>query len=162
MRTPCRAAAALLVLAALIPPAFAAMEFSTDHRSLFFGLMQPGEEKILAQSGSFHTEVTCTSTSGMTWYLKVSLLQPMTSGGESIPLEGFGWQVTRSDGTGTVVSPNEFRNFSTTPDLVYISGPGDADGRPVRLQFRYQLKLPEAQVSGAYHANIRFTLTEVL
>jgi hypothetical protein len=143
-------------------PAFAALELSTDHRSLVFGLMQPGDEKTLAQSGGFHTEVTCTSTGGMTWYLKISLLQPLTSGGESIPLEHFGWQVTRTDGNGTVVTRNEFRSFSLTPDLVYISGPGEADGRLVRLQFRYLLKLPEAQVGGAYQANVRFTLTEVL
>ena len=157
-----RWAGAVACCVLMAAPAFAALEFSTDHRSLSFGLMQPGEEKILAQSGSFHTEVTCTSTNGVTWYLKVSLLQPLAAGGELIPPEDFGWQVTRADGTGTVVDSSQFRSFSMMPDLVYISGPGEADGRPVRIQFRYQLKLPEAQISGAYHANIRFTLTEVL
>src|SRR3989338_2290328 len=158
----CRFATAVWCCLLVATPAFAALELSTDHRPLFFGLMQPGEEKALAQSGSFHTEVTCASTGGVTWYLKISLLQPLTSGAESIPFENVGWQVTRTDGNGTVVTPNQFQSFSATPNLVYISGPGEADGRPVRIQFRYLLKLPEAQVSGAYQANIRFTLTEVL
>ena len=152
----------LCLCGVLVSSAFAGLGLSTDHRSLFFGLMQLGEEKTLAQSGSFQNEVICTSTSGVSWYLKISLLRPLTSGADSIPLENFGWQVTRTDGHGTVVNPSQSRGFGLTPDLVYISGPGDADGRPVRIQFRYMLKIPDAQVSGVYQTTIRFTLTEVL
>ncbi len=144
-------------------PAFAGLEFSTDHRSLSFGLMRLGEEKILAQSGSFHNEVTCSSTGGNTWYLKISLLTPLSSGADEIPIEAFQWQLTRANGTGSVVSQSQFRPFSLMPDLVYISGPGEeTSGTPVRLQFRYSLAIPHTQTAGSYLTTVRFTLTEVL
>jgi hypothetical protein len=47
-------------------------------------------------------------------------------------------------------------------DLVYISGPAEAGGAPVRLRVRYRLRIPEAQASGVYTTTIRFTLSEVL
>jgi hypothetical protein len=152
----------LLVLAFSIAPAYAALEVSTDHRSLFFGLMQPGERKTLAERGAFHNTVTVTSTGGRTWYLKISLLRPLSSGAETIPLERLRWQLIRTDGIGTAASQREFRSFSLVPDLVYIAAPGEADGRPVRFEFSYALELPEAVASGVYSTTIRFTLTEVL
>ena len=66
------------------------------------------------------------------------------------------------DGAGTVVNQSQFRPFSLFPDLVYLSAPGEAAGAAVRLQFRYSLKVPEAQAAGSYHTTVRFTLTEVL
>lgn len=157
----CVSVAFFLCFCGVVSSADAALELSTDHRSLSFGMMDAGEEKTLAQSGSHHTEVTCLSTNGQTWYLKISLLRPMTAGGQEIPAEYFGWQVTQSDGTGNTVSSNEFRPFSMVPELVYISGSGEGNGQPVRLRFRYMLKVPEAQVNGFYQAAVRFTLTEV-
>ena len=157
------ALAVLLGLSLLAAPAFAGLQFSTDHRSLAFGLMRLGEEKILAQSGSYHNEVTCSSTGGAPWYLKISLLRPLSSGADEIPLEAFKWQLARATGTGSVVSQSQFRPFTLIPDLVYVSGPGeDASGIPVRLQFRYSLAIPQAQTAGSYLTTIRFTLTEVL
>jgi len=151
------------VLAALVAaPAEAALELSTDHRALAFGLMKPGEEKVLAQSGTSHNEITCSSTNGNAWYLKISVLAPLTAGGEEIPLERFQWQVSRVDGAGSVVSQSHFRPFSLFPDTVYLSAPGEANGARVRLQFRYSLQVPETQTAGSYHTTIRFTLTEVL
>ena len=161
MRVAARLLAVLLAVALIAAPVEAALELSTDHRSLSFGLMQSGEEKMLAQSGSYQTEVTCLSTNGATWYLKISLLRPLASGGEIISPEQFAWQVTGSDGVGTVVSSTEFRSFSMVPELVYISGAGEANGQPVRLRLRYMLKVPEAQISGLFQAAVRFTLTEV-
>lgn len=151
-----------LALSGLTVPAFAALELSTDHRSLFFGLMELGEEKLLADAGSFHNEITCSSTEGRPWYLKVSVLQPLTSGSETIPLEQFAWQLAGTNGKGTVTNRNEFRAFALVPDLVYLSSPEEATGQSVQLQFRYSLKIPEAQVSGVYHTTVRFTLTEIL
>jgi hypothetical protein len=139
-----------------------ALELSTDHRALFFGLMQPGEEKTLEQAGSFHNEVTCSSTSAMPWYLKISVLQPLTSGVDEIPLERFTWQLVRTDGGGTTSHQGRFQSFELIPDLVYISGPGESSGQPIRFLFRYGLMLPEATASGSYSTTIRFTLTEVL
>jgi len=124
--------------------------------------MQLGEEKTLADSGAYQNEVTCTSTDGQTWYLKVNLLQPLSSGAETIPLEAFRWQLVSSTGNGTAANAFQPRAFSLTPDLIYLSGPSDASGSPVRLQLKYILKIPEAQVRGVYQTTIRFTLTEML
>ena len=159
---PPRACSLLLGVLLFACSAEAAIELTTDGRSIFFGLMQPGQEKRLAEAGSFHNEVTVTSNNGQTWYLKVSLLRPMSAGAETIPPEAFQWQLTRTDGIGTEVSRGDFHSFSLVPELAYISGSGEAEGRPVRLQFQYQLRLPDAQVSGVYSTTIRFTLTEVL
>ena len=152
----------LLVVGSPVPSAVADLELSTDHRALFFGLMQPGEEKMLAEAGTFHNEIACASTGGSTWYVKISILQPLSSGMDEIPLESFGWQLTRTDGSGSVVTTGELRSFTLTPDLVYISGPGEGSGQPVHFQFRYSLKIPEEQMGGVYHTTIRFTFTEVL
>ena len=150
------------LIGALAAPASAEVELSSDHRSLFFGFMRLGEEKTLAESGSFHNEITCASTGGASWYLKISLLQPLSSGAEEIPLDHFRWQLARTDGNGSVVTQSQFRGFMLTPDLVYISGPGEAGGQKIHLQFRYALTIPDTQVSGVYHTTIRFTLTELL
>ena len=142
--------------------ASAALELSTDHRPIAFGLMQLGEEKTLAQSGSFHNEVSCSSTGGLTWYLKISLIQPLTSGREEIPLDQFSWQLTQTTGNGSVAHQSRFQPFSLAPDLVYISGPGEENSAAVRFQFRYLLNIPEAQAAGVYSTTVRFTLTEIL
>ena len=158
LRLACVVGALVRFCLCMTASAEAALELTTDHRPLAFGLMKGGGENTLTQSGS---DVTCLSTGGRTWYLKISLLRPLTSGAAEIPPEQLAWQVTRADGTGTVVSTSEFRGFSMVPDLVYISGAGEADGQPVRFQFRYRLQIPDAQASGTYQAAIRFTLTEV-
>ena len=152
-----------LTVGLLLPnEAIGALELSTDHRAVSFGVMKPGEEKTLSQSGSFHNEITCASTGGVAWYVKISLLQPLSAGGEIIPPEALQWQLTQTDGHGSVSSQNQFRNFSLAPDLVYISASDEAAGTPVHFQFRYALTLPEAQVAGVYQTTIRLTLTEVL
>lgn len=156
------AVAVLCLCGVCVSSAFAALELSTDHRALFFGLMRLGEERTLAQSGSYHNEVTCASTGGGTWYLKISVLQPLASGADEIPLERFQWEATGADGTGTLANAARWRSFTLFPELVYLSGPGEADGRRVRLRFRYAVQVPEAQTQGVYHTTIRFTLTEVL
>jgi hypothetical protein len=142
--------------------AYAALEISTDHRSLFFGLMKLGEEKGLAQLGVYHNQITCSSTNGNTWYLKINLLQPLSFAGETIPLENFQWQLVWTNGNGTQVGNYQYKPFSLFPDLVYTSGPGEASGQGINFQFKYSLKIPEVQLSGVYNTAIRFTLTEVL
>ena len=140
----------------------AALEFSIDGRPVAFGVMRLGEEKILAQSGSYHTQMTCSSTGGQPWYLKVNVLQPLSSGAETIPLERFQWWLTSVSGHGTEAHPNTFTPFSLTPDTVYLSSSDEASGTAVTFQFRYQLAIPERQISGGYSTTIRFTLTELL
>ena len=140
----------------------AALEFSTDHRPVAFGMMRLGEEKILAQSGTSHNQITCSSTDGQAWYLKVNVLQPLSSGAETIPLEQFQWWLTSTNGHGSEAHPNAFTPFSLMPDTVYLSSPDEVSGTSVTFQLRYQLKIPEHQVSGVYSTTIRFTLTELL
>lgn len=155
----------ILILALILSlscAAYATIEISTDHRALFFDVMQLGEEKELAQLGGYHNQITCSSTNGSIWYLKINLLQPFTQGQEAIPLDSFKWQLAWTDGTGTVSSPYQFKPFSLIPDLVYISGANESTGSTINFQFKYYLKIPEIQVSGAYNTSIRFTLTEAL
>ena len=140
----------------------AALEFSTDQRPVAFGLMRLGEEKILAQSGAYQTQVTCSSTDGQPWYLKVNVLQPLTAGADAIPLEQFQWWLTSTTGHGTVAHPDLFIPFSLTPDTVYLSSADEAAGTSVTFQLRYRLTIPERQLSGVYSTTIRFTLTELL
>ena len=140
----------------------AALEFSTDGRPAAFGVMSLGEEKILAQSGSYHNQISCSSTGGQPWYLKVNVLQPLSAGADTIPLEQFQWWLTSTNGHGTVTHPDTFTPFSLMPDTVYLSSADEASGTAVTFQFRYRLSIPERQISGAYATTIRFTLTELL
>ena len=158
--TPLWLASALL---ALIPAASlpAAVTLSTDVRPVVFGVMRLDEEQVLAQFGSYHNEITCSSTNGQAWYLKVQALQPLTSGADVIPLEAFAWELIQSTGRGSVAHPNAFTPFSLMPDLAYLSGPDEGDGAPVQLRFRYRLRIPARQTSGIYHTTIRFTFTEL-
>lgn len=142
--------------------AYSGIAISTDHRSIFFGLMESGQEKELAEFGTYHNQITCSSTNGYAWYLKISVLGPLASGAEMIPLENFKWKLAFTDGVGTVPNLYEYKAFNVFPELVYISGPDEATGRSVRFQFKYNLSVPEIQVSGNYNTRIRFTLTEVL
>ena len=157
-----RVAFSLALILSFSCAAYAAIEISTDHRALFFDVMQLGEEKELAQLGSYHNQITCSSTNGYTWNLKINLLQPFAQGQEAIPLDSFKWQLAWTDGNGTVFSPYQFKAFSLIPDLAYISGANESAGNTINLQFKYYLKIPESQVSGVYNTAIRFTLTEAL
>lgn len=153
---------ALSLIMAAASPALAALELSTDQRPLVFGMMQLGDTKELTQLGTYHNEVTCTSNNGRLWYVKINVLQPLSAGGDTIPLENFQWQLAWTNGIGTIPNPYHYVPFRLIPELVYVSGSNEAAGQPVRLQFKYALQIPEAQVSGAYQTTIRFTLTEIL
>ena len=160
-----RGLAALLACWAMLQgtgPAWAALELSTDQRPLTFGVMQLDESKELAQLGAYHNEITCTSTNGHSWYLKISALQPLTSGPDTIPLDNFQWQLAWTSGLGTAPAPYQMTPFSLSPSLVYVSGPNEAQGEAIRVQLKYLLAIPEAQASGAYQTTIQFTLTEIL
>ena len=142
--------------------AWAGLELSTDARSLFFGRMQLGEEKELAQFGTYHNEITCSSTGNKTWHLKINLLHPLAAGNDTIPVESFAWQLFETAGIGTVANQRQFVPFQLSPDLVYVSGPDEAKGARITFQLKYRLRIPEQQVKGLYQTTLRFTLTEVL
>jgi len=141
---------------------YAALEISTDNRAVDFGQIKPSESKELAYLGGYHHEITCNSSNARTWYLKVSLISPLSQGSNTIPLENFKWQLNWTDGEGTVTNPYNFREFSLTPELTYMSGAADNQGEDVRLRFKYYLEIPPAQAMGIYTTVIRFTLTEIL
>ena len=146
-----------------VPASQATLALSTDHRPIVFGLMQLDEEKTVSEAGNYQNELTCSSTNHRSWYLKIHLLQPFSSGSAVIPPEQLSWQATVvGGGQGALVLPNEFTPFRLMPDLVYSSGAGENGGDQVKIQFRYRLRLPSQQRSGAYHTMIRFTLMEYL
>ena len=152
----------LLLLLTLALPAYAGLELSTDHRWLFFGVMQLGDEKALADFGTYHNQITCSSNSGNPWYLKINLLGPLSLGQESIPLENFKWQLAWTNGAGSTTAGYQFRAFTLFPDLVYTSAASEAAGGGITFQFKYFLKIPQTQLSGTYNTTLRFTLTEIL
>ena len=141
---------------------YAVLEISIDKQPLAFGFMQLGEEKELNQYGGYHQEIVCSSTDGNTWYLKINLLKPLSSGQDAIPLENFKWQLVYSSGKGRIANLYEYKEFSLFPDLVYISASDENAGESISLQFKYLLEIPEVQTAGSYNTVIRFTLTEVL
>jgi len=151
----------VILLFGILTLANAAISISTDHRSVFFGVMQLGEEKELANLGGYHNVVSCSSTNGNTWYLKINLLRPLSSGQDAIPLENFQWKLSTTNGIGMISNPYQFKPFSLFPDSVYISGPGESGGNQINFKFKYYLEIPEAQTSGSYNTTIRFTLTEI-
>ncbi len=141
---------------------WAGLSLSTDHRQVDFGPMELGAHKELAQFGSHHNVITCSSTNGRIWSLHISVLQPLTSGSQTIPPEQFRWQLARTTGLGTLVNRFAFHPFSLVPEPVYISTDQEAAGQPIELDLKYSLTVPEIQVTGAYSTTIRLTLTEVL
>ncbi len=151
-----------LLVAGLAAPVWAGLSLSTDNRSLFFGVMQLGETKELAQFGSSHNSITCSSTNNRAWYLKVQVLQPLSAGGRMIPLEQFQWQLVSTTGVGTLAWPYQYVPLTPSPMLVYTSGANEASGTAVTLRFKYSLTIPETQASGIYQTTIRFTLAELL
>ena len=152
----------VFILLGLQSRGYAGLEISTDKRVVSFGLMHLDEEKELAQYGGYQNEIICRSTNGNTWHLKISLLRPLASIQDSIPLECFKWQLVWKDGNGIAAYPYEFKEFSLFPELVYTSAPQEDNGKLVRLQFKYYLRIPEAQTRGSYNTVIRFTISEVL
>ena len=142
----------------------AAVSVTTDHQPVSFGVMELGEEKTLARYGTYQNQVTCSSSNGQPWYVKISALSPFSSlsvPGETIPLERFGWQITWTNGKGVLMSPHQFTPFSLLPQLAYISNADEARGEAVSFQFSYALQMPQAQVSGMYQTTIRITVTEL-
>lgn len=146
----------------LVKPVEAGLTLSIDSRAVFFGRMNLDETKELTDFGGYHNEIRCSSANNTTWYLKVHILRPLSSGEFVIPLENFQWQVVYTNGVGILTNQDRYTAFDLAPNLVYISGPAEAGGSQIRFQFKYKLTIPEMQEAGAYNTVIRYTLTEVL
>ena len=137
---------------------------SLDRDMVDFRTMENGQTAEISDQGSYHNQVTLSSTNNKTWYLKVNLIRPFTSGVNTIPNEYFEWKaVDVITGKGIVTNgvnvPTPFRD---APSLVYTSDPVDNTGNEVNIRFRYILTIPKNQIAGNYFASIRWTMTELL
>ncbi len=144
--------------------AMAAIDMSLDRDMVDFRTMEIGQTSEISDQGVYHNQLTCSSTNNKTWYLKVNMVRPFTSGAYTIPNEYFEWKVVDViDGRGIVTNgtnvPTPFRD---NPSLVYTSDPLDNTGTEVKIRFRYILTIPKNQIAGSYFASVRWTMTELL
>lgn len=144
--------------------AHAAISMTADRTTLDFRAVDPGSIVELADQGSYHNEITCTSTNNKTWYLKANIVRPFTSGMNTIPSNNLKWiVVSAGDGKGTISGAiNMPTSFTTIPSIIYTSVDLDNTGTAVKIRFRYQLVVPKNQIAGAYDAVIRLTMNELL
>ncbi|OIO32729.1 MAG: hypothetical protein AUJ70_04885 [Candidatus Omnitrophica bacterium CG1_02_40_15] len=134
---------------------------STDTSNVSFGEMAIGDWKELG-GGTYHNQLTCKSTNGKTWYVKIYVLAPLTSGTKTINNSYFKYMPGWTNGTGSVQNQYSFIAFSGISSLVYVSGPDDNSGSDVYLQFKYGLSIPANQVAGIYNTTVRYVMTETL
>lgn len=148
-----------LSVSAEIAPVFS---LYLDNPNLSFGLISPGQEKILGE-GRFFNEVRCRSNSGRTWQLKAQLNSlRLLEKNYSLPLSNLGWRVAESTGSAEPISSSGFQQFSGLPALIYISQGDDLRGKEVVLRFQYRLYSPVEAPSGNYTGEVVFTMTESL
>ncbi len=135
-----------------------------NNNLLGFGAMETGEEKTLSEKGGYHHQINFNSNTGRTWYFKVQMVRPFTSGVYTIPQENFQWIVEELRNGQGVISANigNPEPFSTFPVLVYASSQNDNTGTQVEMRLSYELKIPENQAAGAYTAHIRLIMVEEL
>ncbi len=133
----------------------------TDTSNIPFGEMDMGEWKELG-GGSYHNQLTCKSTNGRTWYIKIHVLAPLTSQGiRTIDNSHFRYIPVWTDGAGNLQN-NSYNAFTSTPALVYVSGPNDNGGNNINIQLKYDLSVPTNQVAGVYNTIVRYIMTETL
>ena len=142
----------------------AAITMDLDRTTIDFRSLNTGQTSELADQGTYHNQVTCSSTNNKTWYLKAHLVRPFTSGMNTIPAENFQWMVVSiGNGRGMVTnSINVPTSFSTIQSTIYTSAETDNTGTEVKIQFRYILTIPKNQVAGGYDAIVRLMMVESL
>ncbi|NQT46189.1 MAG: hypothetical protein HQ593_01760 [Candidatus Omnitrophica bacterium] len=144
----------------------AAATISVSRDDLGFGNMRGPSEPVeleLAKYGSYHNEITCTGPSGTTWYLKIWLPHPLSSGGYEIPNSNFKWRVTQVSGDSSDVGTyNEasYTEFSNQEVIAYTSGANGNSGNTVTIRFKYYLFVPDGQVTGFYDTPVRYKVTD--
>ena len=153
----------ILLLLVGIKAAEAIVEIDTDSVDIDFGFLNIGDWKELQEHGSYHNEITCSSTDNVLWYLKVHALNDFTAGSNTMPISNLKWKVINViNGAGTLANRETYSDMATNPQLIYQSGPGDDSGNQVKLRFVYAISIPKSQPAGNYRATIRFTMTEQL
>lgn len=141
----------------------ATFSFEADNTVIDFGFMDIGQTRALRDRGDYHNQVTCQSDTGNTWYLKIHLVEPLSSGIDTIANKYFTWQVSSVlNGKGLLFHEDEFYPFTMNPELVYTSDQLDNTGNEIKLRFEYRLSIPKSQVPGNYRTTVRYTMTELL
>ncbi len=153
----------LLISLVDIKTALAVFEVDTDDINIDFGFMNIGEWQELRERGTYQNEVKCKSDKGNLWYLKVHALNDFRAGANTMPCSNLKWQVISAEnGNGIISNENTFTDFTTTPQLLYTSGPSDSAGQEIKIRLTYAISIPKAQPAGNYRTTIRFTMTEFL
>ena len=133
---------------------------SLDNSALTFGAVSPNTTMVLGRE-RFFNELRCRSNSGHLWYVKAHLvsLASVQHAQYTLPPDSLRWRVVESTGAPQVFS-TEFQPFSTTPSVLYIGQPEDADGREVILRLQYSLTTSLNSPAGSYAGQLVFTLAE--
>lgn len=133
---------------------------SLDNPNLAFGLITPGQTKILGE-GRFFNQVKCRSNSGRPWYVKAQLLSLRSAQRPySPPLSNLKWKIGQTSGSNRTVAQYDFQAFSDAPVLIYTSMGDDNRGKEVELGLQYSLALPPDAPAGEYIGQVVFTMAE--
>ncbi len=133
---------------------------SLDNPSLYFGLIKPGDTKILGE-GRFFNQIRCRSNSGRPWFVKAQIVSLSLLEKEyALPVGNLKWKVTESTGSAQPTGGYDFQPFSTEPLLLYASQGEDDAGKEVVLYMQYSLTSPPDAPAGNYAGQIVFTMAE--
>lgn len=133
---------------------------SLDNPNLAFGLISPGQTKILGE-GRFFNQIKCRSNSGRPWYIKAQLLSLRSSQKAfSLSLSSLKWKIAELTGSNRTAAQYAFQPFSSQPALIYTSQEDDNRGREVTLGLQYSLVLPADAPAGEYVGQVIFTMAE--
>lgn len=133
---------------------------SLDNPNLTFGLVSPGQTKVLGED-YFFNELKCRANSGRTWYLKAQLVSLKVLGKNySLYPSYLKYKIVDLQGSAKDYARLGFREFSEQPLLIYISQGEDNRGREVILRLQYSLSSPAEAPAGDYVGQIIFTMAE--
>lgn len=133
-------------------------KLSLDNASIIFGYTEPGKSVELYPYKHYN-EVKCISNKGNTWYLRLSVIGNVIGPADTpVKIDDFKWMISRSTGDGVI--EKGWHSFTESPAVAYTSGPADAGGEEVILQFKYKLDLPPNAKGGNYSLNVLYAMTD--
>jgi hypothetical protein len=133
---------------------------SFDNPNLYFGLIKPGDTKVLGE-GRFFNQIRCRSNSGRSWFVKAQIVSLSLLEKEyKLPAGNLKWKVVESTGSAQPPGGFDFQSFSTESLPVYVSQGEDDIGKEVVLSMQYSLESPPDAPAGNYAGQIVFTMTE--
>lgn len=133
---------------------------SLDNPNLTFGLVSPGQTKVLGE-GRFFNEIRCRSNSGRSWYLKAQLISlKVLERNYSLAPSCLKYKIAELQGSAREYGRSNFREFSEGTFLIYASQGEDNRGKEVILRFQYFLSPPSEAPAGNYVGQVVFTMAE--